>query len=121
MGVGRPIDRVSGMHGFWTGGGGCILHQSDVEAELHGKPAGYLDAGVGDHANKDHVANVELSQLLVEIGVGQPTRSPMLVHDDVTELRLEIVVERATPRSLGEALPLGRQRVDRGVGWCHST
>ena len=70
MGVGRPIDRVSGMHGFWTGGGGCILHQSDVKAELHGKPTGYLDAGVGDHADNNDVADAELLQLYGEWIVG---------------------------------------------------
>src|SRR3954469_20677742 len=56
----------------------------------------------------------ELLQLKVEIGVGEPTRSPVLMHDDVTGLRLEVIVECAAPRVLGKGLPLGRTELVRG-------
>src|SRR3954451_18793423 len=93
---------MGGMHRLVAEGGGRILHQGDVIAELGGKSAGRLDARIGDHANNDHVAYAELLQLQVQIGVGEPTGVPVLVDDDVIGLRLEVVVERAAPCPLAK-------------------
>jgi hypothetical protein len=41
--------------------------------------------------------NAELLELLVEVRVGETARPPVLVHDDVALLRLEIVVDGPTP------------------------
>src|SRR5689334_908166 len=86
---------------------GRINNQGDLVAEFRGESAGRLDAGVGDHADEDHVAYAELLQLQVEVGVGEPARSPVLVHDDVAGLRPEVVVEGAAPGSPGKCLLLG--------------
>jgi hypothetical protein len=52
---------------------------------------------MSDHADDDHALNAELLELLVEVRVGEPARPPVLVHDDVALLRLEIVVSSPTP------------------------
>ncbi len=83
-------------------------------AELGAEAAGALDAGVGDHADHHDALDGELLQLVVEIGVGEAARVPVFLDQDVAWLHLEIVVERATPGSLGEALALGRAQLRVG-------
>src|SRR5579871_5655204 len=92
------------MHRLMAEGRGCVRDERDMIPQLHAEAAGRLDAGVRDHADEDEATYAVLLELEVEIGVGEPARSPMFMDNDIAWPRLEVAVECSTPAALGEDL-----------------
>ena len=114
MGVGRAVDVVRGVQGLVAEGGGGVADQGHVVAQLRGRTAGALDAGVGRQADQDEVRRTLLLQPHIEVGA-RKAAGPVLGHDHVAGLRREVRMPLAAPAVLLEH-QAARAGLDIGVG-----
>ena len=68
---------------------------------------------MSDQANNDDPVNAVSLEQQVEIRVGEPTRTPVLRRDDIAGLRLELLSDLATPRSVFKGLRRERRLLNR--------
>ena len=100
-------------HAFVIEGGGRILDESDMVAELHAEASGGFDAGIRHEADEDDLLDPPLCELGVEVGIGEATLSPVLEHDDNAKAGAEFGMELSGPASGGEAAALVRPNLGR--------
>src|SRR5580704_9650509 len=77
-----------------------------MEAELHSDACRGFKARIRQQADADDLFLAVSLELVFEVGVRKSARCPMLSCDDVTRLRLEVVVESPTPSILRKGLSL---------------
>lgn len=69
VGVGRAVDRVSGVHRLFAAGGRRVGNQRHVIAELHAVATGGLDTRVREDPDEDDLLDAVQLKLLIEVGV----------------------------------------------------
>src|SRR5262249_13535806 len=85
-----------------------VSHHRDLIAELSGKADGGFDAGMRDQSDDDELVDAVFLELQIQIRVGEAAGAPMLRHDNLAWLGLELGTKLATPGAIFEALPLPR-------------
>jgi hypothetical protein len=93
----RSIDLVRRVHAFVAKGGGRVLNEADMVAKLHAKATGGFDVGVRYEADEDDFLDAPLFELGVEIGIGEATLCPVLMHDHVVIVGAEFGIELSAP------------------------
>ena len=91
------------VHLGWAENGGRALHPGDVEIQGHRLGTRRLDAGIGDQADQDHPGNARLSELDVEVCVGEAVLAPMFLGDDTAQLRRAIAMHLLSQLSFAKA------------------
>ncbi len=81
-----------------------ITNQRHVIAKLHADAGSRFDASVSHQANDDDFLLAMALELVVEVGIREAARSPVLRCNDIARLHLEVVMERTAPRAFGKDL-----------------
>src|SRR5216684_4961219 len=104
MRIARPIDIHGCMKRLAGTSRSSITNQCHVVAKLHADASRRFYTSVSDQANDDDFLLAMALELVVEVGVREAARSPVLRCNDIARLHLEVVMERTAPIAFGKDL-----------------
>src|SRR5258707_13596901 len=104
MRIGWPIDIHGSVKRLAGTSRSSITNQRHVIAKLHADASRRFYTSVSYQANDDDFLLAMTLELMVEVGVREAARSPMLRRNDIARMHLEIVMQRTAPRAFGKDL-----------------
>src|SRR5215510_2056462 len=113
-GIVRSVDLERRFHFVPAVAANGIVHQRDFVPQLRRIANGRVDAGVHAQADHDQLMNAVLLELQIEVGVGKAAGAPVLLSDDFSRSRRELIAKGPAPGAVGEYLRAGARLLDRG-------
>jgi hypothetical protein len=106
MRIGWPIDIQGCVKRLARASRSSITNQCHVITKLHADAGSRFYTSVSYQANDDDFLLAMALELVVEVGIREAARSPVLRCNDIARMHLEVVMERTAPGAFGKDLVL---------------